>query len=45
MHYSTGVYTNEHCGTRLNHGVLAVGFVNDSSNDAPHFIVKNSWST
>lgn len=44
MHYSSGVYQNTHCGTRLNHGVLAVGFNNESSNEAPYFIVKNSWS-
>lgn len=44
MHYSTGVYSNNNCGTRLNHGVLAVGFNNEESNSKPYFIVKNSWS-
>ena len=45
MHYSTGIYQNDNCGIRLDHAVLAVGFNNESTNDIPYFIVKNSWST
>ena len=45
MHYRSGVYTNDSCGTQLNHGVLAVGFNTEESNGTPYFIVKNSWST
>jgi len=41
MHYHTGVYTNNHCGSALNHGVLAVAYYTDV--DAPYFLVKNSW--
>ena len=36
--YSSGVFSN--CGTRLNHGVLLVGFNTDKN-----WKVKNSWGT
>jgi C1A family cysteine protease len=36
--YKSGVFTGA-CGTKLDHGVLAVGFSND------YYLVKNSWST
>lgn len=39
--YSGGIMSSEECGTKLDHGVLAVGF--DSS--AGFFKVKNSWGT
>ena len=41
MHYKSGVYKNDDCGSALNHGVLAVGYNNVVENG--FFIVKNSW--
>lgn len=43
MHYHSGVYENEYCGSSLNHGVLAVGFENEDDTKIPFFLVKNSW--
>ena len=36
QHYRSGVMSGS-CGTKLDHGVLAVGY------DASAFIIKNSW--
>jgi len=41
QHYTSGVIT-EGCGTKLDHGVLAVGYGNTADGTA-YYLVKNSW--
>jgi hypothetical protein len=42
MSYQSGVYTG-YCGTQLDHGVAAVGYGTDGSQE--YWLVRNSWGT
>lgn len=42
--YAGGIYKPSSCTTNVNHGMLAVGYGTDATNQG-FWIVKNSWST
>ena len=41
QHYIEGIITDEDCGTKLDHGMLAVGYGSEDGTD--YYILKNSW--
>jgi hypothetical protein len=43
QHYTSGILTNDACGSNLDHGVLAVGYGVD--NGQKYWKVKTSWDT
>jgi KDEL-tailed cysteine endopeptidase len=41
--YQSGIYSDLDCGTKLDHGVLLIGYGFDFETDTPYWIIKNSW--
>ena len=43
MHYTSGIFEDQHCGTQLNHAVGLDGYGSQGGQD--YWIVRNSWGT
>lgn len=47
IQYKNGIYNNPHCGTNLNHYMLAIGYgaTEDPDSVKNYFLLKNSWGS
>ena len=41
--YQSGIYSDLECGTKLDHGVLVIGYGYSLEQDMKYWIIKNSW--
>jgi len=40
--YSSGIFDNSGCGTKIDHGVVVVGY--GTANNVNYWIIRNSWA-
>ena len=45
FHYTSGVISDESCGTKLDHAVIAVGYGHDEASGLDYYLVRNSWGS
>ena len=43
--YSSGIISDDSCGTDVNHFVAVVGYGKDAASGLDYFIVQNAWGT
>ncbi|KAG8081307.1 hypothetical protein GUJ93_ZPchr0007g5476 [Zizania palustris] len=43
--YTTGVFTADSCGNRLDHAVTVVGYGTETDGSGAYWLIKNSWGT